>query len=133
MNRTSQLLTITVLSVLAVILIVCILKHNNKENYMNYGHMRYQKYGLRPKKPIKLSQLDYINIMTSRNPRTNRLPGAGTLSWESDKVLRDPKQMEIMNLLYGRFCMPPRLSQMGSYAIYKEQNEMLPVEERNIS
>ena len=132
MNRTSQILTITVLSVLAVILIVCILKHN-KENYMNYGNMRYQKYGLRPKKPIKLSQLDYINIMTSRNPRTNRLPGAGTLSWESDKVLRDPKQMEVMNLLYGRFCMPPLLSQMGSYAIYKEQNEMLPVEERNIS
>lgn len=125
MNRTSQLLTISVLSILVVLLIVCILKQN-KETYMNYGNIRYQKYGVRPKKPIKLSQLDYINIMTSRNPRTNRLPGAGTLSWESDKVLRDPKQMEVMNLLYGRFCMPPRLSQMGNYAIYKEQNEMLP-------
>jgi hypothetical protein len=131
MNRTSQILTISVLSVLAIILIVCILKHN-KENYMNrnFFDKRYQKYGLRPKKPIKLSQLDYINLMTSRNPRTNRLPGAGTLSWESNKVLRNPKQMEVMNLLYGRFCMPPRLSQMGSYAIYKEQNEMMPVEER---
>ena len=36
MNRTSQILTITVLSVLAVILIVCILKHN-KENLIKYN------------------------------------------------------------------------------------------------
>ena len=128
MNRTSQILTISVLSVLAVILIVCILKHN-KENYANLGNMRYQKYGLRPNKPIILSDpLDYIKIMTSVNPRTRRFPGAGTLSWESDRVLRDPKQMEIMNLLYGRFCMPPLLSQMGKYDIYTEENELMPKE-----
>ena len=125
MNKASQILTITVLSVLSIILIVCILKHN-KENYATYGNMRYQKYGFRPKKPIKLSQIDYVKLMSSRNPKTKRYPGAGTLSWESDKVLRDPKQMEIMNLLYGRFCLPPRISQMRSYDIYTTKNKLLP-------
>ena len=82
--------------------------------------MRYQKYGLRPNKPIILSDpLDYIKIMTSVNPRTRRFPGAGTLSWESDRVLRDPNKWKY-EFIICRFCMPI-LSQMGSYAIYRRK------------
>lgn len=122
MNKKSQILTIVVLSLLAVILIVCILKHN-KETYRNKAHSG---------KTIKLSEIDVVRLMKSKDPRTNRYPGSGTLSWESNSVLRDPKLMEVMEILYSRSCPPPLISEMGGYAIYKEQNELLPATERSI-
>tara|TARA_S200000501_G_C20790744_1_gene729408 strand:- start:656 stop:1051 length:396 start_codon:yes stop_codon:yes gene_type:complete len=128
-NKTSQILSIIVLSVLAIILIVQILKKNNKEDF---AALKYQKYGYQnPNVPLGISQLDYATLLSRYDLRSKRLPGAGTLSWESDTVLRNKNLMPIMNLMYGRTCEVPKISKMGGYAIYKEQNEMLPVESRN--
>ena len=128
-KQKSQILTIVVLSVLAIILIVCILKNN--EGFKS-SEIHFQKYGFRPAdKPFNVSKLDYATLISKYDTRSKRLPGAGTLSWEGDSVLKNKKLMNIMNHLYGRFCPPPRISQMGNYAIYKEQNEMLPDETNN--
>ena len=132
-KQTSQILSIVVLSVLAIILIVSILKKNNTEGFQNvpYSDIVYQKYGFQdPERPFNISQLDFATIAGRVNTRSNRFPGSGTLSWENESVLKNPRLMPIFNLFYGRSCPPPLISKMGGYAVYKEQNDMLPVEER---
>lgn len=125
-KQISQISSIIVLSILAIILVVLILKDNNTENFSAHRH---QKYGLYPKnKPFDISALDFATLASKVNTHTNRYPGAGTMSWENDSVLRNKRLMPIMNLLYSRACRPPLISKMGGYAIYNEQNEMLPVE-----
>ena len=129
MNKhTSQVLNIFVLSFLVIFMLVLILKKNEPFSISN---LPYRKYGLQdPNRKYDISQLDYAVLLSKARLDSYRFPGTGTLSWESDSVLRNKNLMPIMNLFYGRSCPPPLISQMGGYAIYNSQNEMLPVEER---
>ena len=129
MNKhTSQILNIFVLSFLVIFMLVLILKKNEPFSISN---LPYRKYGLQdPNRKYDISQLDYAVLLSKARLDSNRFPGTGTLSWESDSVLRNKNLMPIMNLFYGRSCPPPLISQIGGYAIYNSQNEMLPVEER---
>tara|TARA_B100001057_G_scaffold480943_1_gene554381 strand:- start:138 stop:455 length:318 start_codon:yes stop_codon:yes gene_type:complete len=103
-----------------------ILRNNNeKEGFLTVNPKH--KYGAKNKNTkFHLNGIDYGTLLGKVNKRNHRLPGAGTLSWESDSVLKNEKLMPIMNLLYGRFCAPPKISEMGTYDIYIEQNEMIP-------
>ena len=106
MNKnTSQILNIFVLSFLVIFMIVLILKKNEPFSISN---LPYRKYGLQnPNARYNISQLDYAVLLSKAKLDSNRFPGAGTLSWESDSVLRNKNLMPIMNLFYGRSCPPP--------------------------
>jgi len=122
-NISSSYYTIGTLFIIITLLIVIILKKNNKEGFELY---KFQKYGFVDKNTkYDLNGIDYGTLLGRLNPKTKRLPGAGTLSWESDTVLKNDKLMPIMNLLYSRACGPQLISKMAGYSIYKNQNELV--------